>query len=268
MSRPEGASLTTWRAVALGLLQGPAELLPISSSGHLVLLPWLLSWDYEQLDGEMRKAFEVALHAGTSAAMLITLREEVRRTPARLFALSAAPAALAGYLFERPIGRRLGTPVTVACGLLGGAVLIAYADRRPQRRRFSDADGLDALWLGLAQAIALVPGVSRGGATLAAARLRGFCREDAHRLSRQVGLPVVGGAALLKGVRVRRGGAGPPFLAGSAASFGSTLAAARLIPHLARDRSLLPYAAYRTALAIAVLRVARSRSAPSTKMAP
>jgi undecaprenyl-diphosphatase len=122
--------LSIAQAVALGALHGPAELLPISSSGHIAVVPWLLGWDYDQLDGELRKAFEVALHAGTAAALLITLRAEVGeavhgldRRRLALIALSFAPPAVAGYTLEHQIESHLGTPPTVAAGLLAGALL-------------------------------------------------------------------------------------------------------------------------------------------------
>lgn len=258
-------------ALALGVLHGPAELLPISSSGHITVVPWLLGWHYGELEPELRKSFEIALHAGTAAALLITLRGEVgeainglnaRRLA--LIALSFAPPAVVGLTFERPIEQRLGTPATVAIGLLAGSALMAWADRSPQSRRHEDAGACDALWLGVAQASALVPGVSRNGATLAAARLRGFTREDANRLSRHAALPVIAGATLLKAIRLRRSGlprgARGAFVAGAAASFASTLGSTWLIRQVERDRSLVPYAAYRTGLATAVLiRLARRR---------
>ena len=195
-----------------------------------------VGWDYGELDEELRKSFEVALHAGTAAALLITLRREVGeavrgldRRRLALIALSFVPPAIAGYALERPIEAHLGTPATIAAGLLAGSALMALADRAPQVRRHQEAGALDALWLGVAQACALIPGVSRNGATLSAARLRRFAREDANRLSRHVALPVIAGATVLKGVRLgRRGvcraGAGVPFAAGAAASFASTLA--------------------------------------------
>jgi len=259
-----GGGLPISQAAALGALHGPAELLPISSSGHTTLVPWLLGWSYPQLDDGFRKAFEVALHAGTAAALLIALRAEVgdavRRLDRRLasvLALSSIPPAIVGYALERPIERRLGTPATTTAGLLAGAVVIAWADRAPRIRRHEQADARDAIWLGIAQACALIPGVSRNGATLAAARLRGFAREDASRLSRHVALPVIAGAALLKGARLHgRGlppGAAAPFTVGAGAAFASTLGSTRLIRRLERDRSLLPYAIYRAAIAAIVL---------------
>jgi undecaprenyl-diphosphatase len=258
------------RALALGALHGPAELLPISSSGHIALIPWLLGWDRDDSDPELRKAFEVALHAGTAAALLITLRGEVeeamRDMSPRLaghIALSFLPPAVAGYTLEREIERRLGTPATIAAGLVCGSLAMAWADRSEQSRASLDADWRDALWLGIAQACALMPGVSRNGATLAAARRRRFTREDANRLSRHVALPVIAGASLLKGIRLAKRGlpAGTtlPFAAGAAASFVSTLGSTWLIQQVERDRSLAPYAAYRLALAAVVVRELRRR---------
>jgi undecaprenyl-diphosphatase len=262
---PAGSEFTIGQALALGALHGPAELLPISSSGHVALIPWLLDWDYSHLDGELRKSFEVVLHAGTAGALLIMLRGEVddalRGMDVRLAALiglSFTPPALLGYRYERQIERYLGTPPTIAAGLIAGAIVMAWADRSPQTRHSSQAGAIDALWLGLAQACALIPGVSRNGATLAAARLRCFTREDANRLSRHVALPVIAGATLLKSVRLARRGLPPhtavPFAAGAAASFGSTLGSTWLIRQVERDRSLLLYAAYRVVLGLAVAR--------------
>jgi undecaprenyl-diphosphatase len=256
-------------ALALGALHGPAELLPISSSGHITLIPWLLDWDYGSLDPELRKSFEVALHAGTAAALLLGLRSEVEEAvrdvsprTIELIALSFAPPALVGYTLERPIERHLGTPASIAAGLVLGALVMAWSDRSPQLRGPDEAGAADAVWLGVAQACALMPGVSRNGATLAAARLRSFTREEANRLSRHVALPVIAGATALKGVRLHRRGIPPaarrPLAVGAAASFASTLASTWLIRQVERDRSLVPYALYRLGLGAVVLRRLRS----------
>ena len=255
-----GQTIPLGNAVALGLLQGPTELLPVSSSGHLALLPWLAQWDWPGVDPELRKAFEVTLHSGAAAALVLCARDElipktVRRSA--LLGLSVAPAALLGYLFERPIEQRLGTPPSVAVGLLAGGLALAVADKSPQTRGHDDAGPLDAMWLGLAQASALHPGVSRGGATLAAARIRRFKRPDAHRLSRELAVPVIVGATALKGVRLRARrlprAARTPFTVGLLASFASTLCSRQLLVPAAEDRPLMQYAAYRMALAAAVL---------------
>jgi undecaprenyl-diphosphatase len=256
-------------ALLLGALQGPTEVLPISSSGHTTVVPWLLGWGYESLDADARKAFEVALHAGAAMALAGMMREEFarltelpRRRAAMWGALALAPAVFAGYLLERPIEQRLGTAASVACGLIAGGAALAWADRAPQQRQWRDAVASDALWLGIAQACALVPGVSRSGATLAMARARGFARRDAHHLSRQTALPVIVGAAVLKGARLRASGLRAelraPFAIGVATSFASTLASKPLLRLYGGERPLAPIAIYRVALGSAVLLRLRS----------
>lgn len=260
--------IPTRRALALGIVQGPAELLPVSSSAHIVLLPWLAGWDWDRVDPEVRKSFEVALHAGAAAALLLGQRREIaaelrafdgRR--ALVLALSFLPAAAVGYGLERQIERRLGGPASTAAGLVAGAAAMLVADTRPQLRGRGEAGVADGLALGLAQAMALAPGVSRNGATLAAARWRRFSRDQANLLSRTVALPIIVGAVALKGARLGRRGVSPQlrrsFAVGVAASFASTLASQRLINLVERDRALWPYAAYRTGLAALVVRKLR-----------
>ena len=259
----EAEPLTPARAAVLGLVQGPTELLPVSSSAHLSLVPWFAGWRWDEIDPEARKAFEVALHAGTAAALLIGQRRviagELEAFDARraaVVALSFVPPALAGYGLERQIEGRLGGPASIAAGLALGAVAMVIADRSPQQRGPGDAGAVDGLALGLAQAAALIPGVSRNGATLTAARKRRFTREHANLLSRTVALPVIVGATVLKGVRLRRrgmrGALGRSIATGVAVSFASTLASQKLIGLVERDRALWPYAAYRIGLAAAV----------------
>jgi len=239
-------------------------LLPVSSSAHIVLLPWLAGWEWERLDPEVRKSFEVALHGGAAAALLIGQRRAIAaelrgfdRHRALLLGLSFLPAALVGYAFERPIGRRLGGPRATAIGLLAGAAAMLAADTRPQRRGEGEATATDGLALGVAQAAALAPGVSRNGVTLAAARWRGFSRDQANLLSRTIALPIIVGATALKAERLRRRGVSPrlrrSLAIGAASSFVSTLASQRLIGLVERDRALWPYAAYRAGLAGLVL---------------
>jgi undecaprenyl-diphosphatase len=252
------------RAIVLGAVQGPAELLPVSSSAHLTLLPWLAGWGSEERDPELRKSFEVALHAGAAAALLVGQRrvigEELRTFDARkagVLALSSLPPFVCGLAFERPIERRLGGPLSTALGLLAGAAGMVIADRRPQQRDRGAATAADGLALGLAQAAALAPGVSRNGATLTAARLRGFTRQHSNMLSRTVALPVIVGAAALKAARIRRrglpAGEGTGLVIGTGTSFASTLASQALIKLVERDSALWPYAAYRAGLASLVL---------------
>jgi undecaprenyl-diphosphatase len=308
MESRSGGAFPRHQAVLLGLAHGPAELLPVSSSGHITLIPWLAGWSYRELDPGRRKSFEVALHAGTAAALLITERREVARAARELdgrrvalIALSFLPPAVAGFALERQIERRLGTPATIAAGLLAGSAAMAAADLRGGReRRREDAGALDGLLLGLAQTCALMPGVSRNGATLAAARARGFSRTDANILSRHCSLPIILGAVALRlrpvlrcggrahGADVDQGGdatgSGSPrgspraggehpsdeaagrIVVGALAAFVSTLGSSWLIGRVERDRSLLPYAAYRTALAALVIRRLRENQADGRRL--
>lgn len=253
----------------MGLIQGPTELLPVSSSAHLSLGPWMADWDWDRIDPEIRKSFEVAVHAGTALALLIGQRRlieselrafDLRR--ASVLLLSFIPPALIGYFFERQIEQRLGGPEATAAGLLVGSAAMVAADRNPQERGRGDATAVDGLCLGIGQAAALAPGVSRNGATLTAARLRGFSREQSNILSRTVALPVIVGAALLKGDRLRKRGISRAnrraLAAGTAASFGSTLTSQALIGLVERDRALWPYALYRSGLAAVTLFKLRS----------
>lgn len=234
----------------MGLLQGPAELLPVSSSGHLALVPRLLGWNYSELPPDARKTFEVALHAGSAPALALALRGEIGRDP-RLLALTFLPPALIGLAFERPIERRLGGVRSVAVAqIVAGAALLA-ADLRPERR--SEPTALDALAVGVAQAAALVPGVSRSGAALTAARLRGLSRPAAATLSLRAALPVTVGAGVLKGVRAGRAGV-PDELRGPAAvgALGACASAVAALP-LARSTRWRPVALYRIALGATAL---------------
>jgi len=260
------------QAVALGLLHGPTELVPISSSGHTTLLAWQRGWDYNALEPATRKRFEVALHAGTTAALLFAGRRDIaaslrrggpRASPAGVVVLACVPPALAGHLLQRPIERRLGTPATIAAGLAGGAVAMAAAERRGQSRRDrstrgrSDASLADGVALGAAQALALVPGVSRSGATRATARWRGFTPAEADALSAAVGLPITLGALALKGREAALRSDRSEWAAlgaGALGAFSSTLVAGAALRRVGRGRSLTPYAAYRIALAGAVVR--------------
>ena len=271
---PAERALPLRHALALGLLQGPTELLPVSSSGHTALLPWLAGWRYSELDARQRKSFEVALHAGAGAALAIDMRSELRgliaaldRRSATVLALSLLPPAIIGLVLGGRIERYLGGPASIAAGLAAGAVAMVLADARPSERGrlCADAGAGDGLALGLAQAAALVPGVSRNGATLTAARARGFGRDAARELSWDAALPVIIGAGALQGTRLIRGGvsreARGGLLVGASAAFASTLASAPLVgPRRPRQPSLLPFALYRCALAaVALARLPRRR---------
>jgi undecaprenyl-diphosphatase len=252
------------QAAVLGVVQGPTEVLPVSSSAHVASLPRLAGWRPAG-DAELGNSLEVALHAGAAAALSIALRGELAEGARELggrglsaMTLALAPPALAGYLLERRLERRPSTPRALAAGLALGGVAMVWADARPATRRLADFTPRDGLALGAAQALALMPGVSRSGAALTALRGRHFAREDAHTLSWHAGLPVIAGAAALKAVRLARRGAPPritPTLAaGAVAAFLSTLASAAPIRPAARGRALWPFALYRGVLAALLVR--------------
>jgi undecaprenyl-diphosphatase len=221
----------------------------VSSSGHTALLAWQRGWGYAQLDADARKRFEVALHAGAGAAMLVLARGELRATPPAVTLAACLPPALAGALLERPIERRLGTPASIAAGLLAGSAAMALGELRGGRgRALADARLRDGLALGAAQALALAPGVSRSGAARAVARWRGFSPAQARALSDAVGLPITLGAVAFKARELDRVDA--TLAIGAGAAFCSTLACARLV---GRGGRLTGYAAYRAALAAAVI---------------
>lgn len=219
--------------LAVGLLHGAADGLPVSSSGHVAAAEALVGTPAPDA---------VGLHAGSLAAVVaIHHREAVevlRRLDTRRFTLhlvaSGIPAAV-GYVIERRAPR-----MPLGYGLVAGAALLAAADARRGRRSHWEAGGADGLALGLAQAAALWPGVSRNGATLAVARLRGFAPHEANRLSREVGAPVTLGAVLLRRA---------PLDASAAASFAGVIAALPLTRRLDAGAPLWPWAAERLALA-------------------
>jgi undecaprenyl-diphosphatase len=271
----DSSGLPLRHALVLGLAQGPTELLPVSSSAHTMLIPLLLGWPYAELDGERRKSFELALHAGAGVALALDMRRELvdaaRGLDARragVIALSLLPPALAGLILRGPIERHLGRPGSIAVGLAAGAVAMGLADAGPAGDRAQDeARAADGLALGLAQALALLPGVSRYGATLTVARVRGFSPVAAQELSWHAALPVVLGASALEAARLERrplpGSSRTSLAIGAAGAFVSTSLSARVLRRPRRAlRSLLPFALYRLGLA-ALLLGRRGRALPA-----
>jgi undecaprenyl-diphosphatase len=259
-------------AMALGLLHGPTELLPISSSGHTTLIPWLAGWPYGELSPELHKSFEVALHAGTAAALVLNPPAKRIRGNSPFLLAALLPPAIAGYALGDQIERRLGSPSTIVAGLLAGMIAMLAGELRGADSRCL-ADGLrisDGLALGAAQTLALMPGVSRSGATLAAARARGFSREEADQLSWTVGLPVIAGATMLQGTRFLRGArsshgdlpnkASLTLAVGGTSAFLSTLAASRVLNQRRRAQLFPACVAYRGALAVVAIRRMRDNT--------
>lgn len=263
-------------AIVLGLVQGLSEFLPISSSGHLILVPWLFGWD-DFGDVAVDKAFDVALHIGTLVAvvayfrkdLVVYVREGVRSVVRRekpttgegrlawLLVLSAVPAAIVGALFDDFITEQLGTPAIIAVSLIVFGLVLAWADRRAGTRTIDDFSTRDALQVGAAQVLALNPGTSRSGITISAGRFTGFNRDAAARISFLMSIPVTAGAVLLKvGKLVADGipdGLLGPMLAGIVTSGLAGWFAVWGTIRLVRTRSFMPFVIYRCVLGVVVL---------------
>ncbi len=266
-------------AIVLGVVQGFSEFLPISSSGHLLLVPWLLGWDdFSGSNGaELKKAFDVALHLGTFVAVLGYFRNDVKRYVvegtklvfsrakpttvdgrlAWLFVLATLPAAAIGALFESKIDNVLGTPFIIALSLIGFGVLLGWADRAAGKRQVEDFRAPDALKVGIAQALALNPGTSRSGITMTAARWLGFDRVAAVRISFVMSLPVIFGAVVFKLLKMLSdGGYGDlliPMAVGIVTSCIAGLIAVWGTIKLVSTRNLMPFVVYRIAIGILML---------------
>jgi undecaprenyl-diphosphatase len=232
----------------------------VSSSGHLALVPRLLGWEYAQLAPEVRKTFEVALHAGSAPALFVALQSR-GAGHLRHLGLTLLPPALVGGLFEGTIERRLGGVTSVCAGQVAGGVGLLLADLAPEQRGAPGA--LDHLVVGVAQAAALMPGVSRSGAALTAARWRRLSRSASVQLSLRAAIPVTVAAGLLKAARAARSPLPPdlraPLAAACTTAMLSALLALPLLPHLERRAALRSLACYRIAFGVTVLVLDRLR---------
>ena len=268
-------------AILLGLVQGLTEFLPVSSSGHLALVPWLFGWEDFGGDGRLENAFEVALHVGTLVGAVFYLRSDVVRylraalawirsgvgtapvgdaRTACLLAVTAVPTGILGVLVVSMIddlGDRMWLVAT--CLIVFGLVLWA-ADRRGATadevtgRGMADLSFGNAVVLGMAQGLAFQPGVSRSGVTLSVARSLRVERTEAARLVFLMSLPVIAGAGLLSAVDVTvPAGCWPPFLAGMAAAAVSGWFAVHGLLRLLARTGLGGFAAYRVAVGLGVL---------------
>jgi len=279
--------MSNLEALLLGVVQGLTEFLPISSSGHLILVPWLQDYTFLTEDESFNKTFDVALHAGTLIAAIAFFRLEVwrllvsflgvlrRRTIAtseeRLavaIAIGTVPAVIAGGLASDFIDEHLGEPWMIAVQLIFFGALLDLADRRPQRRALQGTELRDGLWIGVAQVLALAPGTSRSGITITAARWLGLDRDAAARFSFLLLIPIVAGATLFKGVgAVSEGlpdGVAGPIVVGVIASAVSGYAAIVFLLKLVRTTSYRPFVIYRYAAGIAVLLVIALGLRPAT----
>lgn len=256
-------------AAILGLLHGPAELLPISSSGHVTLIAWLTGMPYADVPSERRKSIEIALHAGT--ALAIALVPPVEGTPGPKGLRGAAlrlgmlgPTAAVGLAARKIVRSKLGTPATIAGGLVAGSAAMLATAKTSGSRKAADATVADGVALGISQSVALWPGFSRSGAATVAAKLRGFGSGEAARLAR-TGLVTTSLAAssLEIGEAVAKGSRDhdlPAVAAGAAAAFASAVAARPLATRLEKSGNIVPWAVWRLALAAAAILRIRSLS--------
>ncbi len=270
-------ALSDWQALALGITQGLTELLPISSSGHLIGVPWLTSWTYLEAHDAFNQTFDVALHLGTLVAVVsyfagelwVLLRALLRSLRLRrietdderlawLVILATIPAVIVGAALEDAIANHLGEPWQIAILLAVFAGVLWIADRTAERREMRGLRWREALAVGLAQCLALAPGVSRSGITISAGRFLGLGRDAAARFSFLLLVPVTLGAVVFKGLKdVVFGdlppGSGGPFLVGMVAAAVSGLAAISFLLGYVRRRSYSVFVVYRLAAAAAVL---------------
>ena len=277
--------MTELQALILGVVQGLTEFLPISSSGHLILVPWLLDFHYLQTHEDFNKTFDVALHAGTLLAVLVYFRTEIveliraafssirkrsitepSEKLAWLIALATIPAAAIGAIWADKIEEDLGEPWQIAILLVVFAILLWLADRLPQRRQMDQLSWGAALAVGFAQAVALAPGTSRSGITITAGRFLGLTRDAAARFSFLLLAPVTLGAVLFKGAEVARDGLPPgsvgPVLVGIASAAVSGFIAIWALLRYVRTHGYGVFVIYRlVAAAVIVLLIATGAKA-------
>jgi undecaprenyl-diphosphatase len=262
--------MSIFQAIVFGAVQGLTEFLPVSSTAHLILLPWFMGWPDPGL------AFDVALHLGTLVALLIYFRTDwleligaslgmVRgrtRTPdakmAMLIVGATIPAALAGALFESKVENALRAPQLIGVSLIGMALVLVVAEAAGRRKKtLDDLSWSDAMAVGAAQAFAIIPGVSRSGSTITAGLFRSMKRDAAARFSFYLSAPIIGGAVAKKSLDILKSGLGleqmTPFIIGIISSgIIGYLSIAFLMRYLQTHNTYL-FVVYRVALGIVVL---------------
>ena len=269
--------LPNWQALVLGVVQGATELLPISSSGHLILVPWLFDWDFLKENDAFHQTFDVSLHVGTLVAVVAYFRKDLVRLAtawfgsirrraietvderiAWLVVIASVPAAVVGAFGEDVIAEHLGEPWQIAILLALFGALLWLADRQPEEKRMGDLGLRSAVAVGLAQCLSLMPGVSRSGITITAGRFLGLDRDSAARFSFLLLVPITLGAVVYKGVGdvlladLPPGTLGP-FVVGSLASGASGLLAISALLGYVRRHDYSLFVVYRLLAAAVVL---------------
>lgn len=267
-------------AIVLGIAQGISEFSPISSSGHLILIPWIFGWNDFAGNPGLEKSFDVALHLGTVVAVIVYFRDDIfryvragivsmvrRRIETQderigwLIVVTAVPGVITGALLDDVVTQHLGAPWLIGVMLIVFGLVLLWADRLPATRKHEEMTLRDALYCGVAQAVALQPGVSRSGATMSMARARGFDRESAARISFLMSVPITTGAVTFKLAKLFMDGGIPAdaraaFAAGIIASGVSGFIAVAGLLKLLRTKSFGPFVIYRVLLGVGVLLLA------------
>jgi undecaprenyl-diphosphatase len=263
------------QAIILGIVQGVTEFAPVSSSGHLILVPWLFGWSIVQ-DPALNKSFDVALHMGTFIGAVIYFRHDLWRYIKAFFAsigqrriettderlawaivIGTIPGMIVGAAFESTIEEKLGQPVLIAVMLAVLGVVLYVVDRVVRQDR--DIDSIrprTGLFVGIAQALALQPGVSRSGITITASRAIGLDRETAARFSFLLALPIIAGAGGMKAIDLAHTGFQgylPQFIAGFAAAAISGFVVIWFLLRYLRSHDFFWFMVYRIAVAVLVI---------------
>jgi len=260
---------SVFQAIILGIVQGLTEFLPVSSSAHLILIPKLFKWREDP-----GLAFDVILHLGTLLALLIFYWREwlemvmslangnrVQRRLLFLLIVASVPGAIIGVLLEKQAETIFRSPVLIAGTMATLGILLWAADAfGSKKRKIGEITFLDALLIGLSQAFAIIPGVSRSGATITTARFLGIERADAANFSFLMATPIIAGAGLLEVRKFIHSGLTPQLGWGFAASAVFGVLAIVWLLRFVRTHSYRSFAIYRIALAVLVVAVALARA--------
>ncbi len=256
------------QAAILGIVQGLTEFLPVSSSAHLIIVPWLMKWEDQGL------VFDVALHLGTLLALLIFYWRRWLEMGASLFngdranqrllmllIIASVPGAIVGMALEKQAETVFRAPLLIAATMTVLGIALWYFDKtQPQLRRLHQISVFDALVIGLSQSLAIIPGVSRSGSTITTARIVGIAREDAANFSFMMATPIIAGAGLLESRHLLHEGISSDVLVGFGFSAVFGLIAIAALVSFVRARSYGLFAFYRLGFAAFIVAVAMMRS--------
>lgn len=245
-------------AIILGIVQGITEFLPVSSTAHLILFPWFFNWtgDVDTL------TFDIALHAGTLLALILCFWKDwlklVLHQQKRLglILLASLPAGIAGLLLNDFVEHRLRNPVVICAMLIIVGIVMLVSERTPRRKGIDGISLADALAIGAAQALSIIPGVSRSGITISAGLFRGVEREAAARFSFLLSTPIIGGATLLhlqKALETKANYDFQLFAAGFVVSFLTGIIAIKFLLHYLRKYPLNLFVYYRFGLSAVII---------------